>query len=131
MTNNAYSFDEFIDLLLDTAEYDHPDVPLIDLKLSKLEISEMCGRAIDALGGCDCQWCGVDTFKTHEMYMVRDDLWDAYGSPTNGMLCIGCLEDRLGRQLQPGDFKAVPLNTGDDFPRSDRLRDRLAGETGR
>jgi hypothetical protein len=39
-----------------------------------------------------------------------------------GMLCIGCLERRLGRQLTPDDFMAAPIN---DDPMASRLRDRL------
>lgn len=128
---DTYSFDAFIDLLLDTAEYDHPDEPLHELRLPKLEITTMCARVLDALGGSDCKWCGIDTFDTSEMYMVTDEIWRRYGPPTNGLLCIGCIEDRMGRQLQPDDFKDVPLNTDDRFRRSDRLRDRLAGKTQR
>lgn len=129
MTDATYTLDEFIDLLLDTAEYDHPDEHLEELQLTKLEITMMCARVIDALGGTDCQWCGIDTLQAREMYMVTDVIWDAYGPPTNGVVCIGCLEDRMPRQLQPDDFKDVPLNHDDRFERSDRLRDRLAGET--
>lgn len=125
---DVYSFDQFIDLLLDTAEYDYPDESPEDLQLSKLEITTMCARVIDALGGSDCQWCGIDTFTIGEYYMVTDAIWDTYGPPTNGLLCIGCLEDRMGRQLQPDDFKDVLLNTHDRH-RSERLRDRLAGNT--
>lgn len=130
-----YTLSEFIDLLIDVAEYYHEDEgePIEDdthddpftFTFTKLDITVMCARTVDALGGSDCKWCGADTLEAGELYMVTDAIWEAYGPPTNGVLCIGCLEDRMGRQLQHDDFKDVPLNT-DDRPRSDRLRDRLA-----
>jgi hypothetical protein len=40
-----------------------------------------------------------------EVYTVRKKVWKAAGMKTmGGCLCIGCLEQRLGRQLQPKDF---------------------------
>lgn len=35
--------------------------------------------------------------------MVHDHLWAQAGT-TDGFLCIGCLERRLGRRLQSRDF---------------------------
>jgi hypothetical protein len=35
--------------------------------------------------------------------MVRDEIWTEAGLG-KGILCIGCLEKRLGRELVPGDF---------------------------
>ena len=76
------------------------------------------------MGSLDCIWCGVDTAEIGEFYMVRNEIWDEYG-PKTGCLCIGCLEDRIGRQLRPDDFKDAPINTNPDQHRSDRLQDRL------
>jgi hypothetical protein len=49
------------------------------------------------------------------------------------LLCIGCLERRLGRELEPVDFTDAPLNYGSR--KSERLRQRLGsrfrGETPR
>ena len=45
-----------------------------------------------------------------EYYMVHDHVWQAAQAPERGYLCIGCLETRLGRQLQRGDSLAMPLN---------------------
>ena len=43
--------------------------------------------------------------------MVTDEIWIlANNKQTRGMLCIGCLEERLGRKLRPADFSDVPLN---------------------
>ena len=48
-----------------------------------------------------CHDCGIDTIN--EYYMVKHKLWKkAVGR--NGMLCILCLENRLGRKLKPKDF---------------------------
>ena len=69
-----------------------------------------------------CIDCRVDTSENLEYYMVHDHIWrQARGS---GMLCIGCLENRLGRSLRPRDFTDCLLNS-DAFRQSPRLRDRL------
>lgn len=54
----------------------------------------------------DCDDCAVNTLVNGETYMVADALWP----PSAGILCVGCLEGRLGRLLQADDFKDVPLN---------------------
>ena len=59
-----------------------------------------------------------------EIYMVRKSVWkranmDGWG----GCLCIGCLENRIGRKLKPKDFPADAFNHP-DLPCTDRLRDR-------
>ena len=73
----------------------------------------------------DCIDCGSDTHQLAEYYMVHHDLWESAGA-TDGMLCIACLEERLDRNLAPGDFLRCPVN---DNPRrrSHRLRSRLRG----
>ena len=59
----------------------------------------------------------------NEYYSVHDAIWDAAGMQRDdGMLCVGCLEARLGRQLTHADFDDAPINTFDCSP---RLRDRL------
>lgn len=75
-----------------------------------------------------CLDCGQSCL--FERYMVHNDLWRTAIGPgrgTRGMLCIGCLEDRLGRRLTPEDFTDCPLNTDpmDDFERSCRLMNRM------
>jgi hypothetical protein len=72
----------------------------------------------------DCIDCGVSTVHNHEYYMVKKKVWRAVGNP-KGMLCIGCLEGRLGRQLVRTDFLKCPVNSDLDHRRSDRLSDRL------
>jgi hypothetical protein len=53
-----------------------------------------------------CVDCGED--KDGEYYMVADELWAASGlGPDDGMLCLVCLERRIGRRLAIGDFTAL------------------------
>lgn len=58
--------------------------------------------------------------------MVDDGLWEVatedFGG--HGMLCIGCLEARLGGKLVASDFPDYPINRG-FFPYSARLLNRL------
>jgi hypothetical protein len=91
--------------------------------------------------GCDgeqcyefnCWDCTVNTLHTDEYYMVDDELWktatiyadnDNYCG-TDVMLCIGCLENRIGGKLTADDFTDAPVNNG-MFPQSARLLQRLA-----
>jgi hypothetical protein len=67
-----------------------------------------------------CNGCGMDTtpYDDHhrpvpgwEWYHVRDEVWEA--AQKHGpvrFLCVGCLEQRIGRRLVPGDFDALPID---------------------
>jgi len=71
-----------------------------------------------------CKDCGMNTAPTvgNEFYAVTDDVWKkAEGG--EGILCIGCLELRLSRELAPNDFPYMPINF--IFPQSERLAARL------
>ncbi len=85
----------------------------------------------------DCQVCGQDTTK--EFLMLQEPLWERVilGLPNPGpmymaggviyggqLLCIGCIEDALGRKLGPADFTDAPCHRL--YEASDRLLDRLA-----
>lgn len=75
-----------------------------------------------------CQDCGHDTYLMRELYMLHHDLWDMMLLETGSahMLCIGCVENRLGRRLVPRDFLSCPLNESPKYkPRSLRLRQRM------
>jgi hypothetical protein len=92
---------------------------------------EWAGRAlgfITASSGA-CVDCDFDTFNGED-YFVQDAIWKAASEASprlpggRGVLCIGCLERRLGRELTRADFVIDnPLNQ-DGL--SDRMRDRLA-----
>jgi hypothetical protein len=74
-----------------------------------------------------CWDCTACTNCDGEYYMVHDELWE-YATEDfggDGMLCIGCLENRLGGLLTSDDFTDAPLNSMNLFCGSDRLRSRL------
>ena len=72
----------------------------------------------------DCLDCEVDTSELGEYYMVWDILWmEAVGDLHGGMLCLGCLEKRLGITLTPDDFTDAPVNQGWGNV-SERMKDR-------
>ena len=47
-----------------------------------------------------CLDCQINTLEAYEYYMVHDHVWSQTGLKKNdGMLCISCLENRIGRTL--------------------------------
>jgi hypothetical protein len=70
-----------------------------------------------------CADCDVDTLAIGEYYMVLDEVWEqawpgrrrhfstrhSRHKPrrVRQFLCVGCLEARIGRQLNRDDFAAV------------------------
>ena len=86
--------------------------------------------------GFICLDCGCDTYNW-EYYSVHKELWrlafkkelEKGIDRTCGMLCIGCLEKRIGKKLTKEDFRDCPLNRGEDWhTKSSRLQDRLGLE---
>ena len=84
----------------------------------------------------NCADCGLGTLWS-EWYKVRDEVWDQawagrlkpwHKLPGQQILCIGCLEQRLGHTLMSCDFTSEPVNNPSDPDMSDRLRDRLTTE---
>lgn len=56
--------------------------------------------------------------------MVADEIWNEFGC--DPLLCIGCLESRMGRELDRSDFTDCMLNEVDmGWEKSARLVDRL------
>lgn len=78
----------------------------------------------EAFGNFNCIDCYVDTCRLGEYYMVHDLIW-ATAKLAEGMICVGCLEKRLGRTLTPDDFLECPLTWWPGEPISDTLRNRL------
>jgi hypothetical protein len=82
-----------------------------------------------------CADCGAGTLELDEWYAVRDHVWAQawagrykWRQPhVDGqmVLCIGCLEQRLGCELCAGDFADAPINDPAKLNMSARLRDRL------
>jgi hypothetical protein len=82
-----------------------------------------------------CADCGIGTIRMGEWYMVHDAVWEQAWAgrrkswrgkiPGQEILCIGCLEKRLGRTLIAGDFPEVEVNDCGKHNISERLRARL------
>lgn len=72
-----------------------------------------------------CRGCGVDTDEIDEYYMVQFDIWQTFVPKEHlrQVLCIGCLEGYLGRQLISEDFIEAPVNYTRD--KSERLLNRM------
>ena len=87
-----------------------------------------------------CADCGVGTIRLGEWYMVNDDVWEQAWAgrrkswhgrvPGQEILCIACLEQRLGRTLAASDFTDAPVNNPSKENMSERLRNRLTAEQG-
>jgi hypothetical protein len=60
-----------------------------------------------------------------EAYIVHDHVWAKAGMAPgySGCLCVGCLEQRIGRRLRPEDFPDHVFNNG-GVPCSPRLMER-------
>lgn len=93
------------------------------------------GRRIRTRGrGFECSDCSVNTEEIDETFMLTDDLWARVVAteppvrPNAGgvvVLCVGCIEHRIGRELQPPDFKTVPLSDPTLNAMSPRLLTRI------
>lgn len=61
-----------------------------------------------------CLDCGVNTGLAEEYFMLRHELWRRLVGRRDrgGMLCLRCVELRLGRGLCGKDFLQVPVNMG-------------------
>lgn len=75
----------------------------------------------------NCVDCGYNTSLEH--YFVHNEVWyGVAGMPESGMLCIGCLEARIGRTLTPSDFPKVHINNPKTHPMTLRLVSRIEGK---
>lgn len=72
----------------------------------------------------DCVDC--DTNTSYEHYFAKNEVWiGEAGMSETGMLCIGCLETRIGRRLTPDDFTDAHINNPKTHPMTERLLSRL------
>lgn len=127
--NKRYPLSEFIRILEESVE-DSINSGNIDSKnLTLKEILTLVDKSIDTFVSFLCMDCGEDTMD--EYYMVHKEIWEVstHKEERQGILCIGCLEKRLGRSLNKNDFPSdVPLNIANLSPgyrSSDRLRNRM------
>ena len=80
-------------------------------------------RVLKRYARFECEACGQSC--RDEYYMLRTELWRKV-CRSNDILCIGCVEDRLGRKLVPTDFNLKQTFAGaQQFPPSRRLKQRL------
>ena len=74
-------------------------------------------------------WCEAFGFDPFEV-LDKNGSWDfaSHHCQDVGMLCIGCLELRLGRTLERDDFSSAPINWNQSggYIRSERFQDRLS-----
>lgn len=103
-------------------------------KNKKQNGSEWVRKAIELMAVHDekfkafiCLDCGGNTLEMAEYYMVQDAIWNHVNPKQKGMLCIGDLEKRLGRQLVKSDFTECGLNEDNvnGIDSSKRLRNRM------
>jgi hypothetical protein len=74
-----------------------------------------------------CVDCKVDTLIIGEYYMLHHSVWEDTGLGIyDGMLCILCVEKRIGRQLNSEDFSNLPINTQPILFRSQLLLERMS-----
>lgn len=72
--------------------------------------------------------CGVDVWG--EYFVIRHELWaEVVGDSHAGLICVMCLEDRMGRRLQPSDFLDVPANDL-GWRKTRRLLERMGPDRG-
>ena len=80
-------------------------------------------RALKRYARFECEGCGRSC--RDEYYMLRSELWQKV-CRFNDTLCIGCVEDRLGRKLVPTDFNLEDThNLIKLWPPARRLKERL------
>ncbi len=73
-----------------------------------------------------CLDCGVDCGRLGEHYMLKESVWFSVAASDKGMLCVGCIETRLGRRLTSNDFNNSYVNgLGFGQIKSNRLLERL------
>jgi hypothetical protein len=84
-----------------------------------------------------CCDCGLGCNAAGEWYMVRDTVWELAWCgarnrrkswqhlPGQDVLCVGCLERRIGRTLCADDFTDAPINDPTKGNASERLQARL------
>lgn len=62
--------------------------------------------------GWDCKCCGKSCWDDEkDYYMLKDEVWKKIFKRKRGMLCMDCVEEKLGRKLQKEDIAICPLTT--------------------
>lgn len=106
-----YPLTEFIRELIDITQDKIVQGEVDGTDLTLWEFQEIVEITLERFTSMLCIDCGEDT--SDEYYMVEDAIWrEATDSQERqGLLCIGCLESRLGYPLKSEDFpKDILLN---------------------
>lgn len=61
----------------------------------------------------------------NRIYMVTDELWESSG--LDGWVCFRCVEEAIGRRLEPADFQPLPCNDPAQANLSGDLLQRIVG----
>jgi hypothetical protein len=62
-----------------------------------------------------CMDCGKDTaLDDKDYYMVKFEIWDKFVGHS-GMLCMDCMEKRIGHKLTKDDILDCPLNNSCNY----------------
>jgi len=56
-----------------------------------------------------CDDCGKTVIDRADYYMIKDELWSEFGNE-KGMLCLACMEKRLGREITHDDLTNCAVN---------------------
>lgn len=120
-------FNLFIEELVMQMEFRMEEIGDLDPgNLSHTDVVTLASEAYANHTACLCLDCGEHTILKGEYYMVHNEIWNTVNRRDSGMLCIECLEDRLGRKLTKEDFTGAPINdAGYNTDSSDTLKDRL------
>ena len=71
-----------------------------------------------------CVDCGEHT--KYEHYFLKNEVWMGEAKMGEvGMLCVGCVENRINRTLKSSDFTSAHINNPKKNMMSDRLRSRI------
>jgi hypothetical protein len=83
---------------------DEDDFELFDSKEDAATLLEHEERKPDAVGYAYGEH-GIECPHEHQLYMVYDRVWQIEaGLNVNDVMCIDCLQKRIGRTLAPEDF---------------------------
>jgi hypothetical protein len=98
---------------------------LVDEDDEFIDYDEIC----DMHASEQCMDCEKHQREFDEYYMVHAEIWYSVviGLEEYGLLCIGCLEDRLGRELTPKDFTSFSVNSKENARRYSWRQKRRMG----
>jgi hypothetical protein len=121
----AWAVEEGLD-----AERLHDVIALWEINAEDLDYNALVDRGRPtSCGDCETDVAPFDedgrpVEATWEWFMVRDEVWKAAQTDGVRYLCVGCIEERLGRQLTRDDFSDLGINDP-SWLKTARLRARL------